>query len=283
MASTKREHTFGIAAFAALAGVTPRALRHYDRLGLLRPARSPTGYRCYRERDLETLEEIIALKFIGVPLREIAAIRRRSEGPFARVLGAQRGALESKRHVLSKAIEAITAAEKALDAGGGVEAAAIRRIIEVMHMEQNHEHLVETYGAMLKAKAAHLAAMSEPERTALRQEWAALIEEVKAALGEDPAGPNAQTLVKRWSALLQRLTGTDSKPVNGDGIPLPAAPELRDALWARRAEWLPQELAGKSDGGTNVNEALADVRARVMSFVGADVLEFINRARAARR
>jgi hypothetical protein len=68
-----------------------------------------------------------------------------------------------------------------------------------------------------------------------------------------------------------------------NGIPLPAAPELRDALWARRAEWLPQELAAKSDGGTNVNEALADVRARIMSFVGADVLEFINRARAARR
>ena len=70
--------TYRTAAFAALAGVTPRALRHYDRLGLLKPRRTTAGYRIYTERDLETLEEIVALKFIGVPLKSIPAIRRRS-------------------------------------------------------------------------------------------------------------------------------------------------------------------------------------------------------------
>ena len=53
--------TYRTAAFAALAGVTPRALRHYDRLGLLKPRRTTAGYRIYTERDLETLEEIVAL------------------------------------------------------------------------------------------------------------------------------------------------------------------------------------------------------------------------------
>jgi DNA-binding transcriptional MerR regulator len=76
--NTKR--TYSIAAFAALAGVTPRALRHYDRLGLLTPTRSNTGYRRYVERDLEVLEEIIALKFIGVPLKQIAGILSRPNG-----------------------------------------------------------------------------------------------------------------------------------------------------------------------------------------------------------
>jgi DNA-binding transcriptional MerR regulator len=89
--------TYRTAAFAALAGVTPRALRHYDRLGLLKPRRSEAGYRLYSERDLEALEAIVALKFIGVPLKEIAAIRRRAKGPFAQVLRAQREALEAKR------------------------------------------------------------------------------------------------------------------------------------------------------------------------------------------
>ena len=41
--------------FAELAGVTERALRHYDRLGLLRPHRSESGYRLYCESDLERL------------------------------------------------------------------------------------------------------------------------------------------------------------------------------------------------------------------------------------
>jgi hypothetical protein len=43
------------AAFAALAGVTPRALRHYDRLGLLKPKRTAAGYRIYAASDLDAL------------------------------------------------------------------------------------------------------------------------------------------------------------------------------------------------------------------------------------
>jgi DNA-binding transcriptional MerR regulator len=83
--------TYRTAAFARLAGVTPRALHHYDRLGLLKPQRSAAGYRTYTARDLERLEQIIALKFIGLPLKKIraftaarAASRARAEAAAAR-------------------------------------------------------------------------------------------------------------------------------------------------------------------------------------------------------
>jgi len=52
--------------FAELAGVTTKALHHYERIGLLRPGRTDAGYRMYAERDLERLEQIIALKFLGI-------------------------------------------------------------------------------------------------------------------------------------------------------------------------------------------------------------------------
>jgi len=52
--------------FARLAGVTVRALHHYDRLGLLRARRTASGYRVYGDRDLERLEQIVALQFLGV-------------------------------------------------------------------------------------------------------------------------------------------------------------------------------------------------------------------------
>ena len=60
--------------FAELAGVTGKALRHYDRLALLKPRRTKGGYRTYAERDLERLEQIIALKFLGIPLKQIKNI-----------------------------------------------------------------------------------------------------------------------------------------------------------------------------------------------------------------
>ena len=60
--------------FAELAGVTVRALHHYDRLGLLRPQKTDAGYRLYAEKDLERLEQIIALKFLGLPLKQMKVV-----------------------------------------------------------------------------------------------------------------------------------------------------------------------------------------------------------------
>jgi DNA-binding transcriptional MerR regulator len=45
------ESVYRVHQFAELAGVTIKALRHYDRLGLLKPARSDAGYRLYRLAD----------------------------------------------------------------------------------------------------------------------------------------------------------------------------------------------------------------------------------------
>jgi len=59
---------YSVAELAELAGVTVKALHHYDRLGLLCPRRSNAGYRLYSSRDLERLEQIVALKAIGLSL-----------------------------------------------------------------------------------------------------------------------------------------------------------------------------------------------------------------------
>jgi MerR family transcriptional regulator, thiopeptide resistance regulator len=281
----KPARTYGIAAFAALAGVTPRALRHYDRLGLLKPRRSTAGYRQYAERDLETLEEIVALKFIGVPLKQIGAMRRRPEQPFATVLRAQREALEARRRTLTRAVEAIATAEALLRSGAAIDADAIRPIIEVMHMEQNHEQLIKTYGVMLKAKVSHLAALSADERKALKAQWSALVAEVRAALGEDPAGPKAQDLLDRWLSLQRATIGGDETIAMAPGLaPLPdnPTPELRSALWARRSEWLPPDAAEKAADVPNANDALATSRTLASSLIGDDVFEFIGKAKAAR-
>ena len=76
--------------FAELSGVTVRALHHYDRLGLLRPKRTRNGYRAYNEQDLVRLEQIVALKFVGLPLRRIKALLDRDELDFAGALRMQR-------------------------------------------------------------------------------------------------------------------------------------------------------------------------------------------------
>ena len=51
---TKLTRSYRVPEFAELAGVTVRALHHYDRLGLLKPRRADTGYRLYRLCDLKS-------------------------------------------------------------------------------------------------------------------------------------------------------------------------------------------------------------------------------------
>lgn len=275
--------TYRTAAFSALACVTPRALRHYDRLGLLKPRRSAAGYRLYSERDLEALEAIVALKFIGVPLKEIAAIRGRAKGPFARVLQAQREALVAKRRGLTRAIDAIAATEAALQSGAALDAELLRRIIEVMHMDKHHG-AVATYSAMLKSKAEYLASLSAEQRADLKQRWSALIAEVRDAINDDPAGPRAQGLLDRWLVLLGELGGPGQAAPSGPALDVAFRPatELREDVWARRADWLPAAAAERARKTGNAEEAIARVREQAESFVGGDVMEFIRRVRAAR-
>lgn len=62
-----------IGRFARLAGLSVGALRHYDDLDLLRPARidPSTGYRQYRRDQVEAARSIVRLRDLEVPLETI--------------------------------------------------------------------------------------------------------------------------------------------------------------------------------------------------------------------
>jgi len=63
---------FSIGEFARLGAVSIRTLRHYDEIGLLRPAKvdPQTGYRCYLASQLGQLNRIVALKELGLSLAQ---------------------------------------------------------------------------------------------------------------------------------------------------------------------------------------------------------------------
>jgi hypothetical protein len=60
---------------ARMSGVTARTLRHYDHLGLLRPAWvGAHGYRYYEQGEVLRLQQILLLRELGVDLPTIAAV-----------------------------------------------------------------------------------------------------------------------------------------------------------------------------------------------------------------
>src|SRR5690348_14943471 len=86
------------AEFARLASVTVRTLHHYDRLGLLKPSgRTAKDHRLYGERDFARLQQIVTLKFIGFPLKQIKNILNRDSFDLACELRSQREIIGEQR------------------------------------------------------------------------------------------------------------------------------------------------------------------------------------------
>jgi DNA-binding transcriptional MerR regulator len=97
---------FSIGDFARLGRVSVRMLRHYDAIGLLRPARvDPTsGYRFYGADQLARLNRVVALKDLGFTLQQVGDILDAHVGPAE-----LRGMLRLRRAQLAEQIAADTA------------------------------------------------------------------------------------------------------------------------------------------------------------------------------
>ena len=117
---------FRVQAFAELAGVTVRALSSLRPAGAAQAEANGAGFRLLSCGNLERLEQIVALEFLGLPLKQIKAVLDRDSRSLADVLRAQRRALEEKRRRLDRAIGAIGDAERSIQSGGPAEAAVTR-------------------------------------------------------------------------------------------------------------------------------------------------------------
>lgn len=75
-----RPARYTIRAACALTGINPNTLRAWERRhGLVRPERTPSGYRLYTEHDLERLRHIQALLDTGLAIGDVTARLRRRE------------------------------------------------------------------------------------------------------------------------------------------------------------------------------------------------------------
>lgn len=126
--------------FARLAGVSVRMLRHYDALGLLRPARvdPASGYRSYATGQLERANRLVALKDLGfsledcgrlldddVPVEQLRGMLRLRRAELAEQIEADRGRLEQverrlrmieKEHTMTPSVSLDAYSEQALPA-----------------------------------------------------------------------------------------------------------------------------------------------------------------------
>jgi MerR family transcriptional regulator, thiopeptide resistance regulator len=207
--------------FAKLAGITGKALRHYERVGLLVPRRSIAGYRLYSERHLDRLEQIVALKFLGLRLRDIRTALDRTPEQLPEALRMQRRALEEKKAQLARAIRAIEAAEGAVASDPSAGPAALQKVIDVIKLQGAAEAMRRYYSTDEEWEKRRQYYEDGPG-----PEWCALYRDAAALLDQDPASEEVQSLADRWLALTIRARSGD-----------PAVVQDSAKAWLNRLHW----------------------------------------------
>ncbi|MFD8726648.1 MULTISPECIES: MerR family transcriptional regulator [unclassified Streptomyces] len=143
---------FTIGDFARYGRVSPRMLRHYDAIGLLRPDRTDpaTGYRFYGAAQLARLNRIIALKDLGFTLQQVRDVLDERVGPEE-----LRGMLRLRRAELAEAAAAATARLAQVEA-------RLRSIESEGHMPAD-DVVIKTVPAVRVAELTGIAASFEPQ------------------------------------------------------------------------------------------------------------------------
>ena len=197
------ERRYRVRDFSRITGVTVKALQHYDRLGLLRPSRTPSGHRIYNDRDVERLQQIVALKSIGVPLKQIKAVLDGGNQSLAAALRSQHMILDDERRGLEHAMQAITVVHADLTSGQISDGQALSRLVELLTIQSEMDAMRQYFGPEAWAKFGDYWVDWPPPR------WRELFRDAEALLNEAPDSEKAEALVTRFYALWRAETGDD--------------------------------------------------------------------------
>ena len=228
MSKMRPMSTFRIQEFAKLAGVTVRALHHYDRLKLLSPAhRSERGYRLYCHDDLGRLERILALRYLGLSLREIATLLNTSVGhgaePLTVTLARQRSALGERRDGLDRVLRAIEHAQQRAQELGETEGAEpewllYQTILKEIQMQEATDWTEKYYSPKaVDALRERRAALTPEQKMEASARWKSLLADIQSALDREvpPDSAEGRALVARWMRLGDEFT--QGNPEIGEG------------------------------------------------------------------
>ena len=197
---------YTVGQLARATGISVRALRHYDEIGLLRPDdRSDAGYRLYSHDDVERLQEILVWRALGFSLARIAALLDDPTHGRERALVRQRELVGAER-------ERLDGIARALDAALAAHRQGTRMEVETMFQEfdpsEYEDEVQERWGETdaYRESTRRAAAYGEAEWSQIRAEASAVTADLAAlmAAGEPADGEAAREVAGRWRAHITR-------------------------------------------------------------------------------
>ncbi|MDF2513671.1 MAG: putative transcriptional regulator [Herbinix sp.] len=157
-----------------LTGISVRMLHYYDKIGLLKPsAVTEANYRLYDDEALETLQQILFLKELDVPLKSMKEIMDSPRHDKLQALREQKELLMLKRDRLNELIDLIEGKMKAGDHMSFKEFDMSEYFDALKTFKQEHaDQVIQYYGSVeefeknfegMKSKELEIANMAIKE------------------------------------------------------------------------------------------------------------------------
>lgn len=200
------------AAIAAQFGTSLKALRLYERLGMLVPPRTKAGWRVYGPKEIERLHAILSLKQLGLPLARIAEMLRSGGADLETLLSVQEEMLLRTRLEAEHALTLVRVARERLrenkNLGTDDFAALVRRIAAtVMRWTPELDELARRFYT-----PEQMAKLKSHERdSAQAAEWSEAWERIIAQLGalHDPSSDAALAVGRQMLTLFRQSAQGD--------------------------------------------------------------------------
>lgn len=205
---------------AAMAKVSPRTLRYYDEIGLLKPARiNSSGYRIYGEREVDRLQQILFYRALGIELAEIIQILDAPGFDSLAALKSHREQLLLKKKQIDDLINTVTRTIESKEGKKTMEDREKFKGFIQNKIDENEnrygEEIREKYGAEAVDKSNAQFKNMSPEKynefVGLEESILTLLTEV-TRLGsiDSPEGEELARLHKQWITLAWGSTNPDA-------------------------------------------------------------------------
>jgi DNA-binding transcriptional MerR regulator len=252
------EGLLSIGEVAKRAGVSVGTLRHYDKLGLVRPSQvTEAGYRLYSQTDCERLELVRTLRGVGFDLGTVARLLQGEVSP-SQAVELQLGALEVQARLLRRRQAVLKAVSKEQETAVLVRLSRMQTLAKLDRMERESflgEHLRRAMGGSQGNPEIWRAAVLElPEELSEAQlgAWLELAELVSDERFQETLRFQTQPVAgheDKSAEWAQAVTGLMSEAMTAVKTGLPPSSRPAQELLGRWTNDVARDLGREADTG----------------------------------
>lgn len=185
---------------AKIAGVTPRTLRYYDRVGLLSPAgHGKNGYRYYGEKEMVRLQQILFFRELEFPLDDIRRMMSRPDFDVIAALGDQKKLMQLKRARIDGLLNSLDRTIMSMKDDTKMGGEELYDAFKDDDVKQYQDEVKQRWGdgEAYKQSMKKVGKMTKAEMDKLKEDGKKFTQTLADAMDKDVASDEVQTLIAK--------------------------------------------------------------------------------------